>query len=238
MHSPTPGGSPSGAGASGDGEERLRPHPVSLKGAERWLQVPRLALVCLPGTPLPPPEQVPERQFPGSSGAVQGSGFGEQLLLLFPHIMPGAPEGGARSAGFRSPGRARQLEMGPSPVRSRCSGPMPLSQKRTRSRPSVHLWGVLAASRPLLAPPPSRRPRRVQGASAAPGCQDMGDGRLGPRGRCQGEGRVFVCFLLSWKTEPSPGGVGCAHSPWRCRPRKRPSDRPCPGGGGGSSGGD
>lgn len=25
-------------------------------------------------------------------------------------------------------------------------------------------------------------------------------------------------------------------SPWRCRPRKRPSDRPCPGGGGGSGG--
>lgn len=26
-------------------------------------------------------------------------------------------------------------------------------------------------------------------------------------------------------------------SPWRCRPKKRPSDRPCPGGGGGGSGG-
>lgn len=26
-------------------------------------------------------------------------------------------------------------------------------------------------------------------------------------------------------------------SPWRCRPRKRPSDRPCPGGGGSSGGG-
>lgn len=44
--------------------------------------------------------------------------------------------------------------------------------------------------------------------------------------------RVFVRFWLCWKTEASPGGEGCAHSPWRCRPRKRPSDRPCPGGGG------
>ena len=50
--------------------------------------------------------------------------------------------------------------------------------------------------------------------------------------------RVFVRFLFSRRTEPSPGGKGCAHSPWRCRPRKWPSDRPCPGGGGGGGGRD
>lgn len=68
----------------------------------------------------------------------------------------------------------------------------------------------------------------------------MGGGRLpgDPGAGVRVKVRVFVRFLLSWKIEPSPGEEGCSHSPWRCRPRKRPSDRPCPGGGGGRGGGD
>lgn len=49
-----------------------------------------------------------------------------------------------------------------------------------------------------------------------------------------------MCLLLPCKTALSPRGVRGAHSPRRCRPRKRPSDRPCPGDGGdgGDGGGD
>lgn len=63
----------------------------------------------------------------------------------------------------------------------------------------------------------------------------MGDGTA-PLREC-GAGvkvRVRTCvFSALPENRTDPGGAGCAHSPWRCRPRKQPSDRPCPGGGGG-----
>ena len=43
---------------------------------------------------------------------------------------------------------------------------------------------------------------------------------------------------VSLEDKSQPGVRRMCDSPWRCRPRKRPSDRPCPGGGGGSGSGD
>lgn len=76
--------------------------------------------------------------------------FGELLPLLFPQTVPGAPEGGTRNVRSRALAAHTGRKMGrplaqavqPSPVRSRSPGPRPLSQRRTRSKPSVHLWGA------------------------------------------------------------------------------------------------
>lgn len=40
-------------------------------------------------------------------------------------------------------------------------------------------------------------------------------------------------FPVSLEDKSQPRVQKMCDSPWRCRPRKRPSDRPCPGGGGG-----
>lgn len=116
--------------------------------------------------------------------------------------------------------------------------PRPGTQRRTRSRPSVQLWDLLLSSlRPL-----ALRLPRVLGCKQHPEASGgQGGGRCessaspGAHGQVSGC-KVFVRFLFSGRTEPSPGDNGCAHSPWRCRPRKWPSDRPCPGGGGGGGG--
>nr|XP_054105097.1 translation initiation factor IF-2-like [Callithrix jacchus] len=162
-----------------------------------------------------------------------------------------APQAHSRARG--SPPLPSGPSCAPSPVSSALWAP-----RAARPPPGAHrfkaidpLVGLLAAPRPTPGPttlsafPASARGiPRLQVARAErrekrlePGAS-MGCPGSAPRGRAPGKGvrssvRGFVCFLLSLKIKPSPAGEGCVHSPWRCRPRKRPSDRPCPGGGGG-----
>lgn len=225
------------------------PSPGSLLGAERqpagMEARPSAASAGFRG----PPEPVRERLSFGSAGASQAPAPAEQLPLLFLQTVTSAREGGARSAESPSLGRARSRGSGPFPPAQaaarpralRNPGPKPLTPRRTRSRPSVHLWGcgsLPPTAGPFAFPASSAGtrsvPRRQVARAGGDGSREPSRGPRGGRQR-KGEGLCAPLALLASRTEP--WGAGRAHSPWRCRPRKRPSDRPCPGGGGGSGGG-
>lgn len=178
------------------------PTPPLQRAQKGGLPASRLAPVCLPQeTPANSLRSVPsrpQRTVPGKLRGRAGSGFGKQLPLLFSRPC-GRSEGGAGSAGSRSPGRARRRGMGPSPagcLPPQVRRPHALSPRRTRSRPSVRM---LAAARLLRAPPPSRRPQLVQEHPESQGARmwATGDGHLRrDPGRCQGEG-AGLCVSCS-----------------------------------------
>lgn len=189
------------------------PTPSLQRAQKGGLPASRLALVCLTRDSAAPAPADPSEQSPGSAGAgaVQAPASGSNSLFCSQLVRAlggrcgkcRLQEPGPRARGGWDPLRPR---LPPSPGRFRSAGPAPLSPRRTRSRPSVRMP---AASRLLLAPPPSRRPQPVPGASREPGGQSVGDGRRappqGPRGRCQGEGAGLCVSCSPGKQHEAPG---------------------------------
>lgn len=174
-----------GAGTLGNGRFRVPvPTLVSVQGAGKVAcRYPGSPPGCLPGICRPLPSRSKRGCPRGAPGAAQALVLREQLSLLFPQTMPGAPEGGERSAGSRSPGRALTERedlppflgprLPPSPVRSGTQAPGRYPEG-AEVGPSVHLWGCWpppAHSWPLRLP---RVPGGCKEHPEAPGEQDGG----------------------------------------------------------------
>lgn len=156
-------------------DERLCPHPCLSRVQKGACRYPGSPFVCLPWTPPPPPKLVRERLSPRSSlfrGAASSfvppdrarcsGGWHEKCPLPSPGRAHGQKDGTPSGPGCSHP----QCALDP-----QAPGP---SVRGGRGQNHLYTCGVLAASHPLLAPPPSRSARPVQGASHDARCPGRG----------------------------------------------------------------
>lgn len=189
--------------------ERLCPHPVSPKGAERWpAGIRARSRLPNPGLRRSVPSRS-QRTVPGTlrGRGSAGSGFGKQLPLLFPSSC-GRSGGRCGKCRLREPGPRAPARGGWDPLRPGCLPPPCASGPQA---PHSAAQGGRGQGRPCGCwPPPAYSwPRRLPGVLSW--CQEhpesqvarmwaMGDGRRapprGPRGRRQGEG-AGLCVSCS-----------------------------------------